>query len=220
MLELQNISAAYRKDYLILDQVSINIEQGKKTAILGRNGVGKSTLAKSIMGLVPYRTGEILLKGISINGLRVHQLIRHGMGYFHQGGQVFPQMSVEENLRFARFKNPGAQGLDMTLMKDHFSILNDPRIYRMKAGDLSGGERTQLALAMVLINKPELLILDEPFAGVSPTNTESIIQFMQKIDSDWPFTLLLIEQNQYLAQRLCDDVFVLKQKQLFPFLSK
>ncbi len=220
MLELQSISAAYHRDYLILDQVSINIEQGKKTAILGRNGAGKSTLAKSIMGLVPFRTGEILLKGMSINGLRVHQLIRHGIGYFHQGGQVFPQMSVEENLRFARFKSPGSQGLEVALMKDHFSILNDPRIYRMKAGDLSGGERTQLALAMVMINKPELLILDEPFAGVSPTNTESIIQFMQKIDSDWPFTLLLIEQNQYLAQRLCNDVFVLKQKQLFPFLSK
>jgi len=219
MLELKNISASYRRDYLILEQISLTVEKGRKTAILGRNGAGKSTLVKSIMGLMPYCEGDILLRGDSIKNLQVHQLLKKGIGYFHQGGQVFPQMTVEENIRFAQFKQPGP-GLSVDLVREHFPILKATRIQSMKAGDLSGGERTQLALAMVVINKPDLLILDEPFAGVSPKNTESILQFLKTIESDWNYTLLLVEQNQYLARGLCDEVFVLRQKQIFPFLTK
>jgi len=219
MLELRNISASYRQDNMILDQLSLTVEMGKKTAILGRNGAGKSTLVKSIMGLMPYCEGDILLRGDSVKNFQVHQLIKMGIGYFHQGGQVFPQMTVEENIRFAQFKKQGP-GLSAELIREHFPVLKETRIQTMKAGDLSGGERTQLALAMVMINKPDLLILDEPFAGVSPKNTESILQFLKTKDSDWNYTLLLVEQNQYLARDLCDELFLLRQKQIFPFLIK
>ena len=105
-------------------------------------------------------------------------------------------------------------------MQDHFPVLRDQRILSMKAGDLSGGERTQLALAMVLINDPDLLILDEPLAGVSPVNAGSIIDYLNNSYARKPYSLLLIEQNQYLAQRLCDGISVLKQNQIFPFLEK
>jgi ABC-type branched-subunit amino acid transport system ATPase component len=129
-------------------------------------------------------------------------------------------MTVYENLRFARFKTPSGRGLDINVMRDYFPFLRDQRTHGMQAGDLSGGERTQLALAMVLVSEPELLILDEPFAGVSPKNTGAIIDYLNASYERKPYSLLLIEQNQYLAQRLCDGISVLKQKEIFPFLEK
>lgn len=220
MLTLTNISAAYRKDNLILEKLNLSIAKGQRTAVLGRNGAGKSTLVKSIMGLVPIRSGDILFEGRKINDVPVYHLVKLGIGYFHQGGQVFPQMSIEENLRFASFKNPEVKKSTLEAMKHYFPVLNSPKVKSLKAGDLSGGERTQLALAMVFLNKPKLLILDEPFAGISPKNADLIFQFMQDSADEWNYTLLLIEQNQYLAKRLCNEVFVLKQRQLISFQDK
>ena len=220
MLELKNISAAYVKDNLILKDLSMALQEGERVAVLGRNGAGKSTLAKSIIGMVPYRWGEVLFCGSDISNLPVHQMTSLGIGYFHQGGQLFPQMTVEENLRFARYRKKVNRAPDDDLIGKYLPVISEKHFQKMKAGDLSGGERTQLALAMVMANKPDLLILDEPFAGVSPGITESVIGFLQKKQIDWNYTLILIEQNQYLAQRLCNSLFVLKDKKLIPFLAK
>jgi ABC-type branched-subunit amino acid transport system ATPase component len=220
MLVLKNISAAYVKDNLILEDLSMTLQEGERVAILGRNGAGKSTLAKSIMGMVPHRRGKVICCGSDISNLPVHQMSRRGIGYFHQGGQVFPQMTLEENLRFARYSARARQGFDNNQLGKYLPVISDRQFQKMKAGDLSGGERTQLALAMVIANKPDLLILDEPFAGISPGITESIIGFLQNRQIDWNYTLMLIEQNQYLAQRLCKNLFVLKNKKIIPFLEK
>ncbi len=219
MLKLQNISAAYRKDYLILEGIDLEVFSCEKLAVLGRNGVGKTTLANAIMGLVPFRNGNIEFNNELISNYPSHKLITKGIGYFMQGGRIFPQMNIEENIRVACLhQNIAALKDNIERLKPFIPVLRERQLNTGKAGNLSGGERNQLALAMVLINKPKLLILDEPFAGMAPKNINLILGLLEDLHGNLNFTLLLIEQNQYIAKKICNKVYELRQKKLHPLL--
>ena len=160
MLTINNLYAGYNKENPILKGINLTVERGEVIGILGRNGSGKSTLAKSICGLVPYIKGDIMLDGIPLNGLHTFKIAKMGIGLFLQGGRVFPNLSVYENIIFA-MGSTRKKDFDERFneISSRFELLKKPDRLKLKASYLSGGEKHQLALAMILIQKPKLLIL-------------------------------------------------------------
>ncbi len=195
MLELKNLFAGYTKNNDILKGIDLSVNDNEVAAIIGQNGSGKSTLAKSIMGMVPYIHGEILFEGNSLNKKTSAQISDLGIGFFMQGGRIFSNLTVEENLDFAGSllsKNEIIKRKNE--VKGYFELLKNNSRNKLKASYLSGGEQQQLALAMVLMRKPKLLILDEPSAGLSPSNVEKIFEILKEIKK-YVKNILLIEQN-------------------------
>ena len=216
MLKISTLSAAYRKDYPIIENISLNVKKGERIAITGRNGAGKSTFAKAIMKLTPFVSGGLFYKQTDLMRLEVHQYVDQGIGYFAQDGLVFPNLSVKENLEVA------LRGSDKDLLQqkiDKFSRLfiniDEQNFLKQKAGNLSGGERNMLALSMVMCSNPSLLILDEPFAGISPNNVKMISSFLDECIKESSCSMILIDQNQKVIEELCDKVYILKDKKLF-----
>lgn len=217
MLELQHITAAYHKGYPILSDVNLHVEKNEKVVLLGRNGAGKTTFAKAIFGLIPLISGEILIRGRNILSVPLEKYASLGMSYFMQGAPVFPQMSIKENLIITA----GIQGNREFLMrknelKELFPLLADSRIESVPAGSLSGGERTQLCLAMAIINKPGLLILDEPFAGLSPANASLILQILNDYQYETRASVLLIAQDRQMAGGFCKQHYVIREGKIIP----
>lgn len=201
ILQLENITGAYTKNTPILKGLHLTLNQGEVLAVIGQNGTGKSTLAKAIINILPYRTGKISYNNNDISKLNTKQLNELGIVYFMQGGRIFPNLSVKENLSFANLKNHNFN-LDLfPTLKKHW--LNP-------AGLLSGGERHQLALAMALIKKPTLLILDEPSAGLSPVATQNLYYILEQVKKT-NISILLIEQNVNNAISFSDKVAVMQQ---------
>ncbi|MFA8434944.1 MAG: ATP-binding cassette domain-containing protein [Marinifilaceae bacterium] len=193
---MKNIRGGYRKNHSILNGVDLRLKDGETFAIIGQNGAGKSTLAKAIMGMLPIREGDMIWNGTIQNGKTCSEMMMEGIGYFMQGGRMFQHLSVKENLLFA------GRGLkrrvfteEFKQLKEFFPLLKNIQKENIEASYLSGGERHQLALAMVLINQPKLLILDEPSAGLSPANTERMYQTLERIRERNDMSILLIEQN-------------------------
>lgn len=207
MLEIRNLYAGYTKVNPILKGISLNIEYDEVVGILGRNGSGKSTLAKAICGLVPYIDGEILLDRQPLMGLSTYEIAKKGIGFFQQGGRIFPNLTLYENIAFAAssFTKDEVDERIMEFSK-WFELLQKPNRMKLKASYLSGGEKHQLALAMILFQKPKLVILDEPSAGLSPVNQTTIYKALQRIIEIEKLTLLVIEQNVELAMTFCDRV--------------
>ncbi len=189
ILKLEHITGGYTKGISIIKGVDLEVESGEVLAVIGQNGAGKSTLAKAIINILPYRNGKLYLKGEDVSILNTRQLNKKGITYYMQGGRVFNTLSVKENIHFVSI-NGNKSNYDELLsvfpaLRKHW--LDD-------AGMLSGGERHQLALAMALVQKPELLILDEPSAGLSPVATDELYQILQTIKKE-KVTIILIEQN-------------------------
>ena len=194
MLEIRNLYASYNKGIPILKGISLRVENSETVGILGRNGSGKSTLAKAICGLVPYIDGDIFLDGESIIELSTFEKAKKGIGFFQQGGRIFPNLSVEENLLFAvGIANRSDKNGRIEELSNSFKLLQIPDRLKLKASYLSGGEKHQLALAMTLIQKPKLLILDEPSAGLSPSNAVALYDALS--NNTHKTATLLIEQN-------------------------
>jgi len=217
MLRFQNISASYQKDYPILSDVNLYVETNEKIAILGRNGAGKTTFANTIFGLVPFITGKVLYEGENIVSKPSENITSLGIGYFMQGAPVFPQMSVKENLLLSA----GSIGQHEFLsrydyLKDILPLLLDKGITRMPAGSLSGGERTQLSLAMAIFKKPALLILDEPFAGLSPSNASLILRTLLEYQEINQASILLIAQDRNMASEFCSNHFIIRDGKFLP----
>ena len=211
MLELRHITAAYHKGYPILNDVSLYVEENKKVALLGRNGAGKTTFANVIFGLIPFLSGEVLIHGMDINPMPLEKHASMGISYFMQGAPVFPQMSVKENLMIAAGREGNKEFLiRKDELKDLFPLLADPGIDSMPAGSLSGGERTQLCLAMAIFNRPGLLILDEPFAGLSPANASLILRILNDYQSETHASILLIAQDRQMASSFCKLHYVIR----------
>ena len=181
---------------------------GQVTALLGRNGVGKTTLLKCLTGLLPIRSGRILLDGQDISNLAPHRRARLGLGYVPQGREIFPRLSVEENLRIAMAAS-GNDGAIPDWVFDTFPIIKT--FLRRRGGDLSGGQQQQLAIARALVTKPRLLILDEPTEGIQPNVIQMIEQVIAGLAERKEMAILLVEQYYDFARSLADHYAVLQR---------
>ncbi len=203
MLIINNLFAGYSKINPILKGINLNIEEGEIIGIFGRNGSGKSTLAKAICGFVPYLAGSITIDGEQILGQPPFKISQMGVGFFQQGGKVFNNLSVFENIQFAcRERNESVMKKKIFDVLGWFDILNKPERLKLKASYLSGGEKHQLALAMIMIQQPRLLILDEPSASLSSKNQQLLYDLIRKTQKETNATMLLIEQNKNFQIRL------------------
>jgi len=195
LLEIQNIVCGYDGG-VVLEDLSLSVKAGEKLGILGRNGVGKTTLIKAIMGQVPVASGSINFGGKRISGLPSYKIAKSGIGYVPQGREIFAGFSVRENLLMGNLK---AQNFDHVF--ELFPVLAQ-RI-DSKAGSFSGGQQQQLAIARALVSEPDILLLDEPSEGVQPSIVTEIGQVLSAIASETGTAVVLVEQNIELVLDTC-----------------
>lgn len=206
-LALDNLQAGYDPDLPIVKGVSFGVEKGEAVCILGPNGAGKSTMIKAIAGLVPCFGGNVLLGNADVTGLPSHQLVRKGMGFVPQTENIFTRLSIIENLQIAAQLLPKPERAGrVEAMLDMFPDLGARP--RELAGALSGGQRQMLAAARALLTEPEVLMLDEPSAGLSPKLVGQVFETLKRI-SDAGVTIVLVEQNVRAALALTERALVL-----------
>lgn len=207
LLVVEDVYAGYVQDLNILQGINFRIAPGELVAIIGPNGAGKSTLAKTIFGLLTPNQGKIIFKDRQIDGLKSNQIVPLGMGYVPQLTNVFPSLSIEENLEMGAFIRIGS----LQSLKDKiftmFPRLKERR--RQKAGTLSGGERQMLAMGRALMLDPDLLILDEPSAALSPLLVSSVFEQIAAINQAGT-AIILVEQNAKKALMMADRGYVLE----------
>ncbi len=207
ILEVNSLFAGYGKSE-ILHGVSVYLEKEEAITIIGPNGAGKSTLVKAIMGYLPIFKGEVYWKGDKITHLKPHEKVKRGFAYVPQLGNVFPSLSVRENLEIGGFiegKEAIKEGIEKAFQL--FPFLAER--LNQKAGTLSGGQRQMLAMARALMTAPELLMLDEPSAGLSPKVSEAVFATISDIHSKLGRAIIMIEQDAYQSLRISDRCYVL-----------
>jgi urea transport system ATP-binding protein len=205
MLTTEAINQFYGGSHILWD-LSLEVPEGSCTCLMGRNGVGKTTLLRSIMGSVPIRSGSIVFEGRDLSGAPVEQRARSGIGYVPQGREIFPQLSVEENLRTGLAgRRDGSQEIP-ALVFELFPVLEE--MLARRGGDLSGGQQQQLAIGRALAADPTLLILDEPTEGIQPNIVTQIGDVIQKL-REQGLTVLLVEQKLPFARRVADGFVIL-----------
>lgn len=192
----------------ILRGVSLQANLGKVTVLLGRNGVGKTTLLKSIMGLVPIKSGSIEFAGKAIQGTTPFERARAGIGFVPQGREIFSRLTVEENLRMGLAYKSASTPIPAELF-ELFPVLK--QMINRRGGDLSGGQQQQLAIARALAAKPKLLILDEPTEGIQPSIIKDIGRVIRMLADRGDMAILLVEQYYDFAQELADDYLVMQR---------
>ena len=211
MLEVKNIHQYYSGSHILRD-VSLTATQGRVTVLLGRNGVGKTTLLKSLMGLVPIKSGSVRLAGRDIAMSKPYERAAAGIGYVPQGREIFGRLTVEDNLRMGLATQPGSTPIPEELFQ-LFPVLKQMQ-YR-RGGDLSGGQQQQLAIARALAAKPHLLILDEPTEGIQPSIIKDIGRVIRQLADvglqGQRMAILLCEQYYDFAEELADDYLVMER---------
>jgi urea transport system ATP-binding protein len=209
MLKVENLNQHYGSSHT-LRNVSFAVPDGSVTALLGRNGVGKSTLLKCLMGVLPASSGKVLLDKVDITALAPFARVRLGMGYVPQGREIFPRLTVEENLLMglAPKSNGSAQHIPAEIF-DMFPVLKDMK--HRRGGDLSGGQQQQLAIGRALAMKPKLLILDEPTEGIQPSIIKDIERVIKTLSGRGDMAILLVEQYYEFARELADHYIVLQR---------
>jgi len=184
----------------ILRDVSFEVPAGKVTALLGRNGVGKTTLLRTLMGVIPAKTGTVRFGDADLSAAKPYERVRAGIGYVPQGREIFPRLTVEENLRMGLATRP--LGADVPArIYEMFPVLR--QMLRRRGGDLSGGQQQQLAIGRALMAKPSLLLLDEPSDGIQPSLVAELTTVMKAITAERGMALVLVEQNIEMALSLC-----------------
>lgn len=202
MLSVAGLEAGYRGSR-VLNGLDLEVADGSIAALLGRNGMGKTTLMRALMGLVPASAGRIVYRGRDIAGLRPYQIANLGIAYVPQGREIFADFTVEQNLRLGLVgRVGGARALPASAYR-HFPILAERR--RQRAGTLSGGEQQQLAIARALVGEPRLLLLDEPSEGIQPSIVMEIAASLKRIADEEGLTVLLVEQNVEMVLSLAAD---------------
>src|SRR5437764_808848 len=198
MLTLRNVNQYYGGSHILRD-VSLEAKQGEVTVILGRNGVGKTTLLKSLMGLVQIKTGTIEFDGNPIQGATPYQRARAGIGFVPQGREIFARLTVQENLRMGLATKSGSTPIPPELF-ELFPVLK--QMLHRRGGDLSGGQQQQLAIARALAAQPRLLVLDEPTEGIQPSIIKDIGRVIATLAARGDMAILLVEQYFEFARDL------------------
>lgn len=207
LLEARNLRASYTPEVDIIQDCDVNVAEGELVSVIGPNGAGKSTLIKSLFGLVPVRDGAVCFRGKDVTGAPTHRLVEAGIGYVPQTENVFPTLTVEENLEMGAYLRPKVIKERYEELFNWFPILAERRGQR--AGTMSGGQRQLVALARALMLEPALLLLDEPSAGLSPANVDVIFERIQLINSKG-VAILMVEQNARRALAMSDRGYVLE----------
>ena len=207
MLNIKNINQYYGGSHILRD-VSIQAQLGKITVVLGRNGVGKTTLLKSMMGLVPIKTGSIELDGKPIHKATPYERARAGMGFVPQGREIFGRLTVEENLLMGLAYKSASTPIPAELF-ELFPVLR--QMLARRGGDLSGGQQQQLAIARALAAKPRVLILDEPTEGIQPSIIKDIGRVIRMLADRGDMAIVLVEQYYDFAQELADQYVVMER---------
>ena len=207
MLAMEHIHQYYGGSHILRD-ISLTAKAGQITVLLGRNGVGKTTLLKALMGLVPVRQGHISFEGHTITNATPYERARAGIGYVPQGRDIFNRLTVEDNLRIGLATQPGSADIPQELFA-LFPILEQMR--QRRGGDLSGGQQQQLAIARALAGKPKLLVLDEPTEGIQPSIIKDIGRVIQQLAKRGDMAILLCEQYYDFAEELADQYVVMER---------
>lgn len=201
MLTIEGLHASYGGS-LILQGVDLSVRHGEIKALMGRNGMGKTTLLKTIMGLLVPRSGKILLEGTPIQGLRTHEIAGSGIGYVPQGREIFNDFTVWENLRLGLLRNARSRREIPREIFEYFPILAERQ--NQRAGSFSGGEQQMLAIARALVSHPKLLLLDEPSEGIQPSIVDQICDILKKINQETGLTIVIVEQNVDMLLNVAD----------------
>jgi urea transport system ATP-binding protein len=207
MLEISKVNQYYGGSHILRD-VSLRAELGKVTVVLGRNGVGKTTLLKSLMGLVPIKTGTIAFDGKPIHNATPYERARAGIGFVPQGREIFARLTVQENLEMGLAYKKAGTAIPTELF-DLFPVL--AQMLKRRGGDLSGGQQQQLAIARALAAKPRLLVLDEPTEGIQPSIIKDIGRVIRMLADRGDMAIVLVEQYYDFAQALADDYIVMER---------
>ena len=208
IVEIKDVVAGYLPGVNILNGADLSVADGELVGIIGPNGAGKSTMLKALFGLVKVSSGEVTLRGESITSLKAHQLVERGLAYVPQNNNVFPRLSVEENLEMGAFTQPARFRERKEFIIELFPRLGE-RI-RQRAGSLSGGERQMLAMARALMTEPSVLLLDEPSAGLSPALQDQVFIRCREINATG-VTIIMVEQNAKRCLEICNRGYVLDQ---------
>ena len=209
MLQVKELNQYYGGSH-ILRGVSFEARIGEVTCLLGRNGVGKTTLLKCLMGLIPARSGSVLWQDKNVTHWKPHQRVRAGVAYVPQGRDIFPRLTVEENLLLglSRFSAPEARHVPDDIYA-LFPVLQEMK--HRRGGDLSGGQQQQLAIGRALASRPQLLILDEPTEGIQPSGIKEIGQVISQLAHRGDMAILLVEQFYDFAHQLADKYLLMSR---------
>jgi len=212
MLAIEKLNQHYGSSHTLRD-VSFEVPRGQCVALLGRNGVGKSTLLKCLMGVVPVTSGSISVDGQEITDLPPFARVRLGLGYVPQGREIFPRLTVEENLLMGLASK--RRGMASDIPGEVFEMFPVVRqMLRRRGGDLSGGQQQQLAIARALVMKPKLLILDEPTEGIQPSIIKEIERVIHALSERGDMAILLVEQYFDFARELADRYLILRRGEI------
>lgn len=208
MLKVQDINVFYGNIHALHD-ISFEVKRGEIVTLIGANGAGKTSILHSISGLIPLKSGKIILKDQKITNVEAHKLVKLGMSHVPEGRRVFAQMTVQENLELGAYLSTNKKQIqdDIERMYDRFPRLKERR--KQLAGTMSGGEQQMLAMGRALMSRPELVLMDEPSMGLSPIFVQEIFHIIKELN-DAGTTILLVEQNAHLALQLAHRGYVLE----------
>jgi len=209
VLEIKNLESFYGP-IMAIRGVSLKVEQGQVVTVLGANGAGKSTLLKTISGIMEPEKGKIVFDGEEIQGMEPHQIVNRGIVHVPEGREVFPLLTVDENLSLGAYtRNDRAEiERDRQMVFEYFPILAERR--QQEAGTLSGGQQQMLAIGRGLMLRPRIMLLDEPSLGLSPLLVQEIFCILRRLNSDEQVTMMLVEQNARVALELADVGYVME----------
>lgn len=208
LVEAKNLIAGYLPGINILNGCNLYASQGELVGIIGPNGAGKSTLLKALFGLVKVREGSVTLRGEEITNMRADELVGRGIGFVPQSNNVFPSLTIEENLQMGAFQSPSSFAERFDFVTDLFPTLGTRR--KQRAGSLSGGERQMVAMGRALMMNPSVLLLDEPSAGLSPALQDEVFVRVREIN-EIGVTVIMVEQNARRCLQIVDRGYVLDQ---------
>ena len=202
MLAVEDLTFSYGA-VRVLNEVSLSVPRGRITCVMGRNGVGKTTLMKNVMGLLKAESGKVFLEGRDVTSLSGNRRAREGIALVPQGRQIFPRLTVEENLRVGMEARAVARGKVPEFVYDMFPVLKE--MTRRKGGDLSGGQQQQLAISRALVGEPRVLLLDEPTEGIQPNIIQQIGETLRQLVDESGLTVVLVEQYLDFVREFGDE---------------
>ncbi|UQG60911.1 ABC transporter ATP-binding protein [Marinobacter sp. M3C] len=216
LLDVSGLTAGYGATSVLKD-LNFKVAQGEVVAIIGRNGVGKTTLLRTLMGLIRHSQGIVRFDHQDVSNLKTYQRARLGIGYIPQGREVFPRMTVWENLKVGEMLQQPGKGVDYERVYEFFPILRERA--RQRAGTFSGGQQQQLAIGRAMVGKPKLMLLDEPSEGIQPNIVKEISRNILKLNRELGMTILFVEQNLDMIMKMAQRCYVMDKGQIIDELE-